>query len=127
MIKPLKCQTLVYSKSKPCNTLNSIYCSPMVATFGDWLRIKINDAGLNVAEVARRAGMTRQNLGRIVNNAPHWQTGTLPRVKIETVDKIARAIGVDINEARLAAGYAPTNTKAARLVVRRGGSKNLLK
>jgi len=87
-------------------------------TFGDVLRRKLQELDLTAAEVARRSGVTKQNLGRILNNTPHNQSGAIPNPSVETVDRIAKAIKWNINEARLAAGYAPTEpqTRIQKLI-----------
>ncbi len=76
-------------------------------TFGGYLKIKLKELDMSASRLARKTGMTRQNLSRIINDTPHWQTGALPRVTVETVDKIADGLGIDKDEVRLAAGFAP--------------------
>jgi transcriptional regulator with XRE-family HTH domain len=76
--------------------------------FGEWLREQLEKQGMKAADLARRSGVTKQNIGRILNNTPHSVTGALPKVEESTVEKLARALDADIDEARLAAGYAPS-------------------
>lgn len=79
-----------------------------MATFGEYLRKALDDAGMRPAELARRSGITKQGLSRLLNDTPHTITGAPPKPELSTVEKIARALGLDVNEARLAAGFAPS-------------------
>lgn len=73
----------------------------------EYLRSKLDERGMTAAELARRSGVTKQNIGRILNDTPHPISGALPKVSVETIDKLAKALDVPLDEARLAAGYAP--------------------
>lgn len=76
-------------------------------TFGDWLRDQIKTKNLSNAEVARRAGVSGTYIGNLVRDfSPNTKTGKA-RPSEDVIEKIVRAIGGDLNEARLAAGYAP--------------------
>lgn len=78
-----------------------------VMTFGDWLRQQINKTGLSNAELARRAGVSATYIGNLVRNfSPNTKDGK-GRPSEQVVADIAKAFGVDADEARLAAGYAP--------------------
>lgn len=55
------------------------------------------------------AGLTKQNVGRILNDTPHWQTGKPPKASEAFVDSTASALGIDIDEAREAAGFSAKN------------------
>lgn len=81
----------------------------MEKTFGDRLREELAVRGMRPSELARRSGVTKQNIGRLINNTPHSLSGALPRAEPDTVEKLAKALGWDLNEALLAAGYAPRN------------------
>lgn len=101
-------QSKVYWKNNPHLTIETVHCAfTMSESFGDRLREQLDAKGMRPAELARRSGLTKQGIGRLLNKIPHAITGAPPKPALETVDKIARALDWDINEARLAAGYAP--------------------
>lgn len=81
----------------------------MNQTFGDRLREKLKQVGMTAAELSRRSGVTKQNIGRILNNTPHSITGALPKTERDTVIKLATVLGWDLDEALLAGGHAPMN------------------
>jgi transcriptional regulator with XRE-family HTH domain len=76
-------------------------------TFGECLREQLESKGIRPAELARRSGVTKQNIGRLLNATPHPITGALPRAEPETVTKLAEGLEWDVDEALLAAGHAP--------------------
>lgn len=78
--------------------------------FGEWLRLARKTARLTQGEVAKRAGISTSYVSTLERNAGHPITEAEPQPKLEVVDSIARAVGVEIDEARLAAGYAPQST-----------------
>jgi transcriptional regulator with XRE-family HTH domain len=78
-------------------------------SFRERLIEKLKEKNLKPAELARRSGVSKQNIGRIINNTPHSITGALPKTAPETIEKIARALEWDLDEALLAGGYAPVN------------------
>lgn len=55
--------------------------------------------GITQSELARRSGFSREHIRRLIAG----ESGS----KVEGVDAIARALNADVNEARIAAGYAP--------------------
>lgn len=61
------------------------------------------------AQLARLSGVSKQNIGRIINNTPHSITGALPKTEPETIKKLAKALDWDLDEALLSGGYAPSN------------------
>jgi len=73
--------------------------------FAEQLRHWLNDKGFSQAELARRSGLTPQTIGQYLAQKPHHLTNRLLLPEIDTVDRIARALGVPITEARAAAGY----------------------
>jgi hypothetical protein len=105
------CQSLIYSKNNPHCTLyqvNSGFTRLMHnKTFGECLREQLESKGIRPAELARRSGVTKQNIGRLLNATPHPITGALPRAEPETVTKLAEGLEWDVDEALLAAGHAP--------------------
>lgn len=70
------------------------------------LRERMETKGIKAAELARRSGVTKQNIGRLLNTTPHPITGALPTTTRETVEKLAKALDWDLNEALNLAGYA---------------------
>ena len=79
----------------------------MNKTFGDVLREEMTARSVTAAELWRRSGVTKQQIGRIVNNDRSTFTGEVTKPSVETVDKLANGLGWNTDEARLAAGYAP--------------------
>lgn len=76
-------------------------------TFGQWLRAKLYDKRINNAELARRVGVSATHIGNIVKDrAPNTKKGTSGPT-LEMTDKIAVALGIPKDEARIAAGYLP--------------------
>jgi transcriptional regulator with XRE-family HTH domain len=105
----MKSQSEIYLKNNPeitVLTVNSGF-TEMSKTFNEALREKLSEKQIKPAELARRAKITKQNIGRIINNTRHPITGALPSTTRETVEKIANALDWDINEALTLAGYAP--------------------
>jgi transcriptional regulator with XRE-family HTH domain len=79
-------------------------------SFGEWLRGKITENNLSNAELGRRVGLSPTYIGNLVrDHSPNSKTGSI-RASEGVVASIAKALGVDIDEARLAAGYSPLNT-----------------
>lgn len=60
--------------------------------FGEWLRKSIEEKGMTISAVARMSGFSREHLYKIMSG----DSGT----KIETVDALAKAIGISSKEAR---------------------------
>lgn len=77
--------------------------------FKDYLRAKLTEKGMRPAELARASGVTKQNIGRILNDTRHPISGGLPKVTVETIEKLAKGLGVDVDEAKIAAGFIPPN------------------
>ena len=106
-------QPTFYPKNNPDITVSPVH-SRFTRTlegrtmFGERLREKLDAAGMKPAELARRSGVTKQNIGRLLNNTPHSITGALPKPERDTVEKLARALDWEINDALLSAGYAPS-------------------
>lgn len=76
-------------------------------TFGEWLKAQLYEKRLSGAELARRAGLSSTHISNLVRNfSPNTKDGTA-KPSVKAVDAIAKALGVNPDEARLAAGYAP--------------------
>lgn len=90
----------------------------MSKTFGEAIKERLTALNMRPSELARRANTSRQNIGRLINGVVHPITGAYPTADLATVEAIAKALNWNINEARLAAGYAPTEpqTRIQKLI-----------
>ena len=80
----------------------------MDMTFGEWLRKNLNDRGISNAEFARRVDVSGTYIGNLVRDySPNMTSARAPRPSEAVVAAMAKALEVPLNEARLAAGYAP--------------------
>jgi transcriptional regulator with XRE-family HTH domain len=82
----------------------------MINGFGVWLREKRKARDWTQEELGKKAGISISYVSTLERNQPHSITGTELRPALDKVDAIARALGVPLAEARLAAGYAPPIT-----------------
>lgn len=80
-------------------------------SFREFLRQELDRTGIRPAELARRSGVTPQNISRILTDKPHPITGAAPKVSEDTVESLAKALDSDIDAAREAAGYTPRNNQ----------------
>lgn len=92
-----------------------VYCSGrklfVEMTFGNWLRAKIIEAHTSNAELARRVGVSPTHIGNLVRDySPNTKSGK-GKPSEEVLEKIALVLGADVDEARLAAGFAPRNAE----------------
>lgn len=76
-------------------------------TFGLWLRTKRTEARMSLQSVANKAGISKQYLSVLERAEPHALTGKPVKPKVELVEQLAKALGADPDEARIAAGFAP--------------------
>ena len=83
----------------------------MTKTFGEILSEKLADLKIKPAKLAQMSGITKQNIGRLLHGTRHPITNAPPKTTEETVEKIARALDWDIDDALLAAGFAPRKKK----------------
>lgn len=67
-----------------------------MGNFGEWLLTQLEERGWSQSELARRVGVTRQAIGRIINE------GRKPQ--IETINNIAMALGESPTELMIRAG-----------------------
>lgn len=81
----------------------------MPSKFAKALAEKLKEKGLKPIDLEKKSVATRQNLSRLLNDTPHPVSGALPKAREKTVEKIAKFLDWDINEARTAAGYAIEN------------------
>ena len=85
-------------------------------SFGTWLRDKINSLDISNAEVARRADISPTYVGNLIrDHYPNSLDGT-GQPSEETVAALAKALGASLDEARLAAGFAPKNAIPASIL-----------
>lgn len=70
------------------------------ASFGEVLRTTRRNAGLDVAEIANRVGVSRDYLYKI-------ERGEAPAPGPERINQLAKAVGIDPDEFHLAAGKLP--------------------
>jgi transcriptional regulator with XRE-family HTH domain len=76
-------------------------------TWADYLRVLIEDSGLTHAEIARRAGVDKTQIGRWLAGATAPRTGT-------PVVRLARSLGASEDEALRAAGLVPDDEPPSR-------------
>lgn len=80
----------------------------MNKTFGQALKEILELKKIKPAELSRLSGVTKQNIGRLLNEQRHPISNAPPKATKETVLKFAKALNWNRDEALLAAGYAPT-------------------
>jgi transcriptional regulator with XRE-family HTH domain len=105
------CQSKIDVKNNPDGMkmfINSGFTNMRYGTFGEYLQAQLKELKIRPAELARRTGMTPQNISRILTNKPHPITGALPKVREFTVHQIAAALNRPLDEVRDAAGFAPS-------------------
>lgn len=79
-------------------------------TFGEWLRDRLNARQMTNADLARLTELSPTYIGHLVRDfSPNTKSGRV-RPSEETVAAIAVALSVTVDEARRAAGYAPTHS-----------------
>lgn len=77
--------------------------------FGKWLRDSRKRAGLTQGELGKRAKISTSYVSTLERGERHHLTNAPPQPAPDVVEAIGEALGVPIDEARLAAGYAPKN------------------
>lgn len=80
--------------------------------FGKWLLEKRKEQRLTQTGLGVRAGISTSYVSTLEREQPHGITNAAPQPTVEVVESIAKALNADIDEARLAAGYAPRNGSA---------------
>lgn len=75
-----------------------------IKSFGQWLIEQLDRTGLNQSELADRARVSKNYISTLVNDRPNTR-GELTQPRLDKVERIARALGVPLNEAKIAAGY----------------------
>lgn len=68
---------------------------------------KRNDARLTQVQLAERVGISANYISALERDEPNARDGSPRRPRIDKIDRIAKALDCPLDEARLAAGYAP--------------------
>lgn len=76
-----------------------------MTTFGQWLTQKRESVGLNQTELANRARVSKNYISLLERDAPSPTSDRPIQPRKKQVEKIAKALNVNINEALEAAGY----------------------
>lgn len=77
-------------------------------TFGQMMSRALKKAGWSQAELARRLNVSPTYVGNVLaDKSPGSKSGKRRQISIEDADRFAKALGVPLREARLAAGLAP--------------------
>lgn len=87
-------------------------------SFGKWLSSRREDARLTQQEVADRVGISFSYVSALERDVPNSRDGSPRRLRASKVEKLAKVLGVDVNEARLAAGYNPVSSGVLSLSAR---------
>lgn len=109
----MKSQSQIYLINNPRFTKNVVNFgfTTMSNSFAQRLKEKMDEAGLKAAELSRRAGVTKQNIGRLLNQTPHPITGALPTTTEDTVKKLAKHLNWNENEALALANLGSANNE----------------
>jgi transcriptional regulator with XRE-family HTH domain len=91
----------------------------MQRDFGHWLIQKRRAAGLTQRELALKVSISKSYVSALERSKMLAVAGKPVRPKLEKVDALAKALGVPVAEARLAAGYAPPDDASAPAIDRR--------
>ena len=77
-------------------------------TFGKWLASKRDAAELTQGQLATKVGVSVSYISALERDEPNSKDGSPRRPKLDKVDALAKALNAESSEARLAAGYAPS-------------------
>lgn len=77
--------------------------------FGAWLRGKREDLRFTVTELAELAGVSKQYLSRLERAEEQLLTNKPTQPALDKVERLARALNIDVSEAREMAGYTSPN------------------
>jgi HTH-type transcriptional regulator, competence development regulator len=75
-------------------------------SFGKWLLDARKKAGLTQEQLAERSGLSPSYISALERQEPNTRAGEPRMPRPETVNRIAKALGIPSGEARAAAGYA---------------------
>lgn len=76
-------------------------------SFGGWLRLKRKESRLTQGELADKVGISTSYVSTLERSQPHGLTNAPPQPAKHVVISLAKALNTDLDEALLAAGYAP--------------------
>lgn len=68
-------------------------------------------AGMTQSALAKRVGVSVSYISALERDEPNAVDGSPRRPRVEKVEKIAKALNADMDEARLAAGFAPLHPR----------------
>jgi transcriptional regulator with XRE-family HTH domain len=95
----------VANQHSQCNGF--LYTTQIVnKTFGQWLAENRLRAGLTQGELAKRAGMSPSYVSGLEREEPITADSRPRQPRRPKVERLAKALGADVNEALLVAGYA---------------------
>jgi transcriptional regulator with XRE-family HTH domain len=97
-------------KNKPPveeSALYSRYRSILDMTFGQWLKQKRKERGLTQEELAKQVGVSLPYISKLERDQRHTESNAPPQPKVGVIDKIAKSLGVAVQEARDVA-FGPT-------------------
>jgi transcriptional regulator with XRE-family HTH domain len=89
-MKPSVERRKIYSRYRRVSTL----------TFGTWLRQKRKDKGLTQLELAEMVGVSLPYISKLERDQRHNESNVPPKPTATVVDRIAKAVGVTVQEAR---------------------------
>lgn len=77
------------------------------AAFGLWLRKAREAAHLSTTALAKKAGVSKQYISMLEQANPHLLTNKPVQPSLEKVEQIGTALGANLDDLRVLAGYAP--------------------
>lgn len=84
-------------------------------TFGKWLSARREAAHLTQQQLAERCGISAVYVSALERDEPNARDGSPRRPRPDKVERLAKALGVSVDEARLAAGYAALQDASSKL------------
>lgn len=108
------------------NDTHSVYnhvvhmASEEYQTFGQWLTAQIERSGMSQTEIAAKSRVSKNYISTLAGDRLNTR-GELVQPRMDKVERIAKALGVSLVEAKIAAGYhaasrAPRNLQGMRLL-----------
>lgn len=85
------------------------------SSLAEMVRVKRDELGLSTQELSERSGVSATRINQIENLSLSESTGKVRRPKPETVERLARALGLSAAKLLLAAGYAPRQKQSDEL------------
>jgi transcriptional regulator with XRE-family HTH domain len=81
----------------------------MPSKFATAFAAKLKEKGIKPIELEKLSGVTRQNISRLLNDTPHPVSGAPPKTKKATIEKIAKPLDWNVDEALTLAGLGEAN------------------